>query len=121
MSFTFFGTIPEPMEWQVSYSNGSSRRWPLPLCLEYVNHSPDGFAWGYEGSGPAQLAFAILYAYYGTSMAFRHYQDFKRRIIAQIDKDRDFTLTINEEVCLPIDGPADWNKIVTLTYVQPYE
>jgi hypothetical protein len=24
------------------------------------NHSPDGFAWGYPGSGPAQLALAIL-------------------------------------------------------------
>ena len=25
-----------------------------------VNHSPDGFNWGYLGSGPAQLALAIL-------------------------------------------------------------
>ena len=24
------------------------------------NHSPDGFAWGYAGSGPAQLALALL-------------------------------------------------------------
>lgn len=24
-----------------------------------MNHSPDGFAWGYSGSGPAQLALAI--------------------------------------------------------------
>ena len=24
------------------------------------NHSPTGFAWGYGGSGPAQLALAIL-------------------------------------------------------------
>lgn len=24
------------------------------------NHSPDGFQWGYGGSGPAQLALAIL-------------------------------------------------------------
>src|SRR5204863_5783137 len=27
-----------------------------------INHSPDGFAWGYGGSGPAQLALAILLA-----------------------------------------------------------
>lgn len=26
-----------------------------------VNHSPDGFEWGYGGSGPAQLALAILF------------------------------------------------------------
>ena len=28
--------------------------------LAVYNHSPDGFAWGYGGSGPAQLALAIL-------------------------------------------------------------
>lgn len=27
-----------------------------------MNHSPDGFAWGYRGSGPAQTALAILLA-----------------------------------------------------------
>lgn len=27
---------------------------------DLANHSPDGFAWGYPGSGPAQLALAIL-------------------------------------------------------------
>ena len=33
---------------------------PLPLRLDIVNHSPTGFAWGYSGSGAAQLAVAIL-------------------------------------------------------------
>lgn len=28
--------------------------------LEVFNHSPDGFGWGYGGSGPAQLALALL-------------------------------------------------------------
>lgn len=28
--------------------------------LAVRNHSPDGFSWGYAGSGPAQLALAIL-------------------------------------------------------------
>ncbi len=28
--------------------------------LDIRNHSPDGFAWGYPGSGPARLALAIL-------------------------------------------------------------
>lgn len=37
---------------------GAARR-PLPLRLDLVNHSPTGFAWGYCGSGPAQLALAI--------------------------------------------------------------
>lgn len=30
--------------------------------LAVWNHSPDGFNWGYGGSGPAQLALAILLA-----------------------------------------------------------
>src|SRR5467141_965015 len=34
--------------------------YPLPLHLEARNHSPTGFAWGYGGSGPAQLALALL-------------------------------------------------------------
>ena len=36
-------------------------RYKLPLYLEKIDHSPTGFAWGYEGSGPAQLAWALLY------------------------------------------------------------
>ncbi len=33
---------------------------PLPLRLDLYNHSPTGFEWAYNGSGPAQLALAIL-------------------------------------------------------------
>ena len=33
----------------------------LEKNLKIVDHSPDGFQWGYSGSGPAQLAAAILY------------------------------------------------------------
>ena len=35
---------------------------PLPLkpSLSVRNHSPSGFSWGYGGSGPAQLALALL-------------------------------------------------------------
>lgn len=32
----------------------------LPCYLNVRNHSPDGFNWGYGGSGPSQLALAIL-------------------------------------------------------------
>lgn len=33
---------------------------PLNPRLDLWNHSPTGFEWGYCGSGPAQLALAIL-------------------------------------------------------------
>ena len=44
----------------VFVSNDGLEMEPLPLRLDIVNHSPTGFAWGYSGSGPAQLAVAIL-------------------------------------------------------------
>jgi hypothetical protein len=33
------------------------------------NHSPEGFSWGYGGSGPAQLALAILMDYFGNTVS----------------------------------------------------
>ncbi len=62
------------------------------------NHSPDGFEWGYGGSGPAQLALAILLDYFigaregepskysigspEDSAAF-YYQNFKSLVVAR--------------------------------------
>ena len=42
---------------------------PLELCLDLFNHSPTGFEWGYRGSGPAQLALAILADHLGEDAA----------------------------------------------------
>jgi hypothetical protein len=51
--------------------------------LKLRNHSPDGFNWGYGGSGPAQLALAILLDYTGDpALAERHYQAFKAAHVA---------------------------------------
>lgn len=47
------------------------------------NHSPTGFNWGYGGSGPAQLALAILADSVGDALALEHYQDFKWEVIAK--------------------------------------
>ena len=33
---------------------------PVEPSLLVAEHSPDGFSWGYNGSGPAQLSLAIL-------------------------------------------------------------
>jgi hypothetical protein len=51
-----------------------------------VNHSPDGFNWGYSGSGPAQLAYAILAEEYGDDWDGipQTYQIFKDRMISSI-------------------------------------
>lgn len=50
-----------------------------------VNHSPDGFAWGYGGSGPSQLALAILLCYTSKENAKRLYQNFKWDIVAKLE------------------------------------
>jgi hypothetical protein len=47
-----------------------------------VRHSPTGFAWGYGGSGPSDLALNILSVFTGQEAAESLYQDFKRDFIA---------------------------------------
>jgi hypothetical protein len=61
---------------------------------KFRNHSPDGFNWGYGGSGPAQLALAIMLAVTGKPDG---YQDFKWEVIATLPQD-DFEIEIPEEV-----------------------
>lgn len=57
----------------------------LPLRLDLMNHSPTGFEWGYNGSGPAQLALAILAdALDDDKEALALYQLFKDTVIAPI-------------------------------------
>lgn len=68
---------------------------------EVCNHSPDGFAWGYPGSGPAQLALAVsLRLCPSKKDAVLVYQAFKTYWLAKLDKDRDF--------CVPIVGIQGW-------------
>lgn len=56
----------------------------LPLHLELRSHSPNGFAWGYGGSAPAQLALALLvHALGDVSLALAHYQRFKREHVCK--------------------------------------
>lgn len=50
--------------------------------LEVRNHSPCGFNWGYNGSGPAQLALALLLdASDARLLSERYYQRFKRDFV----------------------------------------
>lgn len=50
--------------------------------LRVCRHSPDGFQWGYAGSGPAQLALAILLQFCKKEVALKYYQEFKFKEIA---------------------------------------
>ena len=61
--------------------------------LAVRNHSPTGFAWGCGGSGPAQLALAILLRLSDRATAERFYQAFKWECIAPMP-DADFSMTV---------------------------
>jgi hypothetical protein len=77
-----------------------------------VDHSPDGFEWGYGGSGPADLALNILEAvlrqmghkgekisvFRGKCfrLAHRLHQDFKWKFISIIDREDGGTIPMRE-------------------------
>jgi hypothetical protein len=64
--------------------------------IDLWNHSPTGFEWGYGGSGPAQLALAILADYFGDDeQALDCYQSFKRAVVSTLPY-RGWTLTAEQ-------------------------
>ena len=77
---------------------------PLKTYLDEISHSPTGFEWGYHGSGPAQLSYALLRTFLTLAsgydidaiknMVWGSYQDFKRLYVSGFPKDG---WTISEE------------------------
>jgi hypothetical protein len=53
------------------------------------NHSPDGFQAGYGGSGPAQLAWALVADAVDVESANKWYQRFKDDVVADFNDDSD--------------------------------
>ena len=78
--FRPFGEATGPVQvyWHEGQSHGE-----LPLHLELWNHSPDGFNWGYGGSGPAQLALALCHDLLGNAgRALDAHQIVKRELVS---------------------------------------
>src|SRR5579871_4672952 len=71
---------------------------PLDARLDLANHSPSGFEWGYGGSGPAQLALAILADVFGKrdERVMRLYQRFKFAYVAQLAQNEAWSITEQE-------------------------
>jgi Family of unknown function (DUF6166) len=66
--------------------------------LDLFNHSPTGFEWGYGGSGPAQLALALLAdALEADDTAVRFHQQLKRMLVARMPHDA-WSIT-NNTIC----------------------
>jgi hypothetical protein len=57
------------------------------------NHSPDGFNHGYSGSGPAQLALAIMLELTGKPDG---YQNFKFKFVAALPQGQNFEVEFND-------------------------
>ena len=61
-------------------------------------HSPNGFAWGYTGNGPADTALAIVQhavtrlGHFQPAAADRVYQDFKRGFVAKLGLNQPFEI-----------------------------
>lgn len=55
--------------------------------FDLANHSPTGFEWGYEGSGPSQLALAIVSdVLQDDQEALKLYQAFKIKAVKNFPK-----------------------------------
>lgn len=80
----------------ISVSDGSKITSNLNPRLDLRNHSPTGFSWGYNGSGCAQTALAILCDVTDDETALEFYQEFKNRVIARIPQTSVFTITAAE-------------------------
>ncbi len=61
--------------------------------LDLRHHSPTGFSWGSGSSGPAQLALALLADLCTDKMALAYYQDFKFRVVANLNGDEPWAFT----------------------------
>lgn len=94
----------------VAREDDSGRVHSLPLRRDVRNHSPAGFEWGYGGSGPAQLALAILSDVLGAATALEVYQRFKFEVVSNLPAAR-WELT-REEILA-------WHRAVTQQKADP--
>lgn len=81
------GYREERGEATVTVSDGTVER-PLGHVMR---HSPDGFEWGYDGSGPTELARCLLIDLLGVEDVHGElsvsYHDFRSDVIARLPRD----------------------------------
>jgi hypothetical protein len=73
---------PDANEWYKTYLNGET--FDTAPSLQVINSSPDGFSWGYYGSGPHQLATGILLNEFDEEIARKYNHEFCIRVIAPL-------------------------------------
>jgi hypothetical protein len=96
---TFYKGADEQITVEQQLNGSVSKRHRLDPrdSLELSNHSPDGFAWGYNGSGPAQTALGLLFdVTKNVDVSLEYYQVFKWEKIASIPQDGTWVLSETE-------------------------
>lgn len=81
---------------EVVVRTGDGEEEQLDPKFDEVRHSPDGFQWGYRGSGPSQLSFALLADTHGVNIAHDMYKQFMKDVIASFTQGDDFVLSEGE-------------------------
>jgi len=66
---------------------------PIP-SQKICNHSPDGFNWGFLGSGPSQLALALCEKFLGREEGERMYRSFVHQAVSSLPEGN-FRVKIN--------------------------
>ncbi|WP_029630202.1 DUF6166 domain-containing protein [Zavarzinella formosa] len=86
---------PDGCEVMVLDTTHEGGGYPLDPRNDLRNHSPDGFEFGYSGSGPSQLSLAILAdVLRDDKLADRLHIDFKNKVISRLDGN---TFSLSEE------------------------
>ncbi len=98
----------------VEVVTGSKRLRPLNPRNDLWDHSPDGFAWGYAGSGPAQLALALAADVLGDDQrAVRIHQALKEELVARWPQDHHWQ--IGEQAVRSIIGQLEAERSAPAT------
>lgn len=90
-------------EWQTNRVWLNGKELKLEKSLKVVNHSPTGFMWSYNGSGPSQLALAICLELtdrkpgQGRYTTPFDYMDFREKYIAPLPAS-DFEVDLTVEI-----------------------
>jgi hypothetical protein len=90
---------------------------PLDARADLRDFKASGFEWGYEGSGPSQLALAILADHADAQTALGNYRQFVRIFIADFDGDswrltsEEIDQRISETTIVPMDLKTLMRKV----------
>lgn len=82
--------IKGDLDYKITINNKPFDKY-VDLSLKFANHSPDGASWGYNGSGPAQFALAIMLAEtMDADKALEDYMGLKEKFISNLPDNFEF-------------------------------